>query len=167
MLIKEAQALDKKNCNTLLMDALAKEMGNTKVAFKILEDGVRAPMDHQFVKCHIIWDVMMKNFRQKARLVAGVHMTTAPAAITYTNVVSRESVCIDLRLAALNDLEVKVDGVENAYITAPVREKIWNVLGDEHGEDAGKKAKIVRALYGLIALVLMSYIYGTIPISSD
>ena len=35
------------------------------------------------------------------------------------------------------------------YVTVPVRENIWTVLGDEHGEDAGKKAIIVRALYGL------------------
>jgi hypothetical protein len=98
---KEAQTLDKANDNTLWMDALAKEMGNTKVAFNILEDGVRSPIDHQFVKCHIIWDVKMENFRRKARLVAGGHMTTAPAAITYASVVSRESVRIALTLAAL------------------------------------------------------------------
>ena len=61
--VKEAQALDKKNGNTLWMDVLAKEMGNTKAAFNILEDGVKALMDHQFVKCHIIWDVKMENFR--------------------------------------------------------------------------------------------------------
>ena len=80
----------------------------------------------------------MENFRQKARLVAGGHMTTAQAAITYASVVSRESVCIALTLAALNDLEVKVGDVENDYIISLVREKIWTVLGDEHSEDAGK-----------------------------
>ena len=87
--------------------------------------------------------------RRKARLVAGGHMTTTPAAITYASVVTRETVRIALTLAALNVLEVKVGDVENAYITAPVREKIWTVLGPEHGEDAGKKAIIVRVLYGL------------------
>ena len=35
------------------------------------------------------------------------------------------------------------------YITAPAREKIWTVLGPKHWEDSGKKALIVRALYGL------------------
>ena len=76
-------------------------------------------------------------------------MTTAPAAITYASVVSRETVRIALTLAALNDLEVKVGDVENAYITAQAREKIWTILGDEHGEDTSKKVIIVRALYGL------------------
>ena len=57
------------------MDALAKEMRNTKVAFNILNEGEMAPHDHQFVKCHIVWDVKMEDFRRKARLVAGGHMT--------------------------------------------------------------------------------------------
>ena len=78
-------------------------------------------------------------------------MTTAPAAITYPSVVTRETVRIARALAALNGLEVKVGDVESAYrsITAPVKERIWTVLGPEHGEDAGKKALIVCALYGL------------------
>ena len=37
----------------------------------------------------------------------------------------------------------------NAYITAPVTEKIWTLLGKEFGHDEGKTAIIVRALYGL------------------
>ena len=57
------------------MDALAKEMKNTKVAFKILSEDKMAPRDYQFVKCHIVWDVKMEDFRRKARLVAGEHMT--------------------------------------------------------------------------------------------
>ena len=37
----------------------------------------------------------------------------------------------------------------NAYVTPPCREKIWTVLGKEFETDQGKKAIIVRALYGL------------------
>ena len=62
---------------------------------------------------------------------------------------SRESVRIALTLAALNDLEVKSSDIKNAYLTAPNTEKIWTVLGPEFGSDAGKRAYIVRALYGL------------------
>jgi hypothetical protein len=36
-------------------------------------------------------------------------------------------------MAALNDLEVKVGDVLNAYITAPITEKVWTVLGPEFG----------------------------------
>ena len=52
-----------------------------------------------------------------------------------------------LTIAALNDLEVKVGDVLNAYITAPITEKVWTILGPECGPDAGKTAIIVRALY--------------------
>ncbi len=71
----------------------------------------------------------MEDFRQKARLVAGGHRTKAPAAITYASVVSRETMRLALTIASLNDLEVKVGNVLNAYITAPVKEKVWTVLG--------------------------------------
>jgi hypothetical protein len=39
--------------------------------------------------------------------------------------------------------------IENAYLTAPITEKVLCVLGPEFGNDAGKLALIVRALYGL------------------
>ena len=91
----------------------------------------------------------MENFRRKARFVAGGHTTDTPATLTYASVVSRESVCIALTLAALNDLEIKTADIENAYLTAPVSERIWTVLGQEFGEHAGKRAIVKRALYGL------------------
>jgi hypothetical protein len=91
----------------------------------------------------------MEDFRCKARLVAGGHMAKAPATITYASVVSRETVHIALLMAALNDLHVKVGDVLNAYITAPITEKVWTVLGPEFGIDASKSAIIVHALYGL------------------
>jgi hypothetical protein len=54
-----------------------------------------------------------------------------------------------LTIASLNDFEVKVGDVLNAYIIAPVKEKVWTILGPEFGHDAGKSAIIVCALYGL------------------
>jgi hypothetical protein len=52
-------------------------------------------------------------------------------------------------MAASNDLNVKVEDVLNAYITAPITEMVWTVLRPEFGIDAGKSAIIVRALCGL------------------
>jgi hypothetical protein len=75
-------------------------------------------------------------------------MTKAPATITYASVVSRETIHIALLMAALNDLNVKVGGVLNAYITAPITEKVWTVLGPEFDIDAGKSAIIMRAYMG-------------------
>ena len=76
-------------------------------------------------------------------------MTEAPPTITYVSVKSQETVHLALTIAALNDLEVKVGDVLNAYITAPITKKVWTTLGPEFGSDASKTAIIVRALYGL------------------
>ena len=54
-----------------------------------------------------------------------------------------------LILADLNELPVKLSDIQNAYITAPVTEKIWTVLGQEFGESDGRKAIVVRDIYGL------------------
>lgn len=147
--VEDALAIDKRNGNTLWQDAIAKEMKNVRVAFNILPDGSRAPVGHQKIRCHMIFDVKMEDFRRKARLVAGGHTTEAPATMTYASVVSRETVRIALTIAALNDLEVKAADVLNAYVTAPNKEKIYTILGPEFGKDAGKMAVVVRALYGL------------------
>ncbi len=104
--IKEALELDKKNGNTFWADAIEKEMKDVCVTFKILLDGQSAPIGYQKTPCHMIFDIKMEDFRCKARLVAGGHMTKAPATITYASVVSRETVCITLLMAALKDLNV-------------------------------------------------------------
>jgi hypothetical protein len=133
--VKEALALDRKNGNTLWVEAIAKEMREVHIAFNILPDGGSAPIGYQKIPCHMIFDVKMEDFRQKARLVAGGHLTKAPATITYASVVSRKTVRLALTFASLNDLEVKVGDVLNAYITAPVKEKLWTILGPEFGLD--------------------------------
>ena len=65
-------------------------------AFKILLDGQSAPIGSQKIPCHMIFDIKMEDFRRKARLAAGGHMTKAPATITYASVVSRETMRIAL-----------------------------------------------------------------------
>jgi hypothetical protein len=147
--VQEALALDKKNGNTLWADTISKEIKNVQVAFKILPDGQPARIGHQKIPCHMVFDIKKEDFRQKARLIAHGHKTDAPTTITYASVVSRETVRVALTLAALNDLKVKVGDVLNACITAPITEKVWTVLGPEFGQDTGKSAVIVRALYGL------------------
>ena len=97
----------------------------------------------------MIFDIKMDDFSRKSRLVSGGHMTEAPDAMTYASVILRETVYIALIIAALNRLQVKAADIMNAYITAPIEEKIWTVLGPEFVSDAGKKAVIVLALCGL------------------
>jgi hypothetical protein len=97
----------------------------------------------------MIFDVKMEDFRRNARFVAGGHTTDTPHVMTYASVVSRELVRISLTLDALNDVDVKKADIENAYLTSPITEKVWTVLGPEFGDDAGKRVLILRALYGL------------------
>ena len=124
-------------------------MANVRIAFDIKGEGVKAPVGYQRVPCHIIFDVKM-DFTQKARYVAGGHVTKPPASLTYASVVSRESVRIAFLLAALNDLDILAGDIGNAYLNAPCREKIFTVCGPEFGlEYQGRVAVIVRALYGL------------------
>ena len=56
---------------------------------------------------------------------------------------------IALALDDMNDLPVKVADIQNSYTTAPITDNIWTVLGQEFCEDAGRKAIVVRSLYGL------------------
>ena len=148
--IRRALEIDKENGNTLWQDAIEKEMRAVRIAFKILEDKEKkVPVGYQFIDCHMVFSVKLDGFQRKCRLVAGGHKTETPAAMTYSSVVSRETVRIALTIAALNDLDVKASDIKNAYITAPCEEKIACVLGPEFGKDEGKTAIIVRALYGL------------------
>ena len=62
---------------------------------------------------------------------------------------SRETVRIVFMIAALNNLEVKLSNILNAYALAAVTGKMLTTLGPEFGKDSRKTAAIVRALYGL------------------
>ena len=149
--VKEAQQLDRENGDTLWWDAICKEMKNVLIAFEEFDgDEKDLPPGYQYVDCHMIFDIKMgENFRRKARMVAGGHMTSTPSSLTYSSVVSRDSVRIIFTIAALNGLKVLSADIQNAYLTAKSREKIWTIAGPEFGSDAGKKMIIVRALYGL------------------
>ena len=64
--VKEALALDRKNGNTLWADAIAKKMKEVCIAFNILPDGRSVPIGYQKIPCHMIFDVKMEDFQQKA-----------------------------------------------------------------------------------------------------
>ena len=98
----------------------------------------------------MIFDIKLgENFRRKARVVADGHRTDVSASITYSSVVSRDSVRICLLIATLNDLEIKCGDIKNAYLTAPPREILYTWAGPEFGPNQGKPFIITKALYGL------------------
>lgn len=156
--VKEALALDQKNGNTFWRDALNKEMNRVKVSFKRNTEGYNpdqmrngeAQEYRSFteIDCHVVFDVKM-NFDRKCRFVANGAHTDAPQAITYSSVVSRDSVRLAFLIAALNDIQISSCDIGNAYLNAPCREKIWFEAGPELGEEEGMAMIVTRALYGL------------------
>jgi hypothetical protein len=147
--VEEALAIDKETNTTYWHDAIQKEMRNCKTAFKILDDDERAPIGHKWIKCHLIFDVKM-DFTRKARFVAGGHMTNPPAEITYSSVVTRDSIRLAFLIAALNDIKILATDIGNAYLNAKPREKVYLAAGPEFGAELqGRHVIIMRALYGL------------------
>eukprot|EP00804_Cyclotella_cryptica_P017247 CCRYP_016811-RA/>CCRYP_016811-RA protein AED:0.26 eAED:0.25 QI:0/0/0/1/0.5/0.66/3/0/445 len=117
--VEEAYVINKATGTTFWHDAIEKEMKNVRVVFDILVDGAAPPWVHQFIHCHMIFDVKMEDFWHKTRLVAGGHTTKAPPTPTYASVVSRETIRIAQLVTALNDVDIWAADVLNVYITAP------------------------------------------------
>ena len=125
-------------------------MKKMRYLFELIDGDPNSLVGYQKVSTHFIFDIKLgENFRRKARHVADSHKTKPPISVTYSSVKSRNSVRVCLLLAALNGLDIQAADIENAYLTAPYREKVWTVAGREFMEDAGKAFKIVKALYGL------------------
>jgi hypothetical protein len=75
------------------------------------------------------------DFTRKAWFVTRGHMTEAPNSLTYSSMVSRESVKIALLITALSNLDIMTCDIRNAYLNAPCQEKIWFVAGSMCNEE--------------------------------
>mmetsp|Transcript_15996 Transcript_15996/g.23839 ORF Transcript_15996/g.23839 Transcript_15996/m.23839 type:complete len:1130 (+) Transcript_15996:7540-10929(+) len=155
--VDEALQIDKETGTDFWRKAIEKEMLNVRCAFEEKEGLTpeearkgKVLVGFQEIKCHLIFDIKMDGkFTRKARFVAGGHTTDPPASLTYSSVVSRDSVRIAFMLAALNDCDIWACDIGNAYLNAKCREKIWTKAGTEFGSDKGKVMVVIRALYGL------------------
>ena len=154
--VSEALQIDKETGTDFWWKAIQKELQKVMVAFEF-DDGLTPEqvrqdkslyVAFQEITCHMIFDVKM-DLTRKARFVAGGHLTEPPTSITYSSVVSRDSVRLAFLIATLNDIEIIACDVGNAYLNAPCREKVWFVAGPEFGSRQGTVVKVVRALYGL------------------
>jgi len=127
----------------LCIDVLQKELGAAMIAFEIQAEGVTHIPGYKKIPGHIVWDVKI-DFTHKEHCIAGGHWTNPPKAITYSSVVLWGSVQITLLMAGLNDLEVQLMDIGNAYLTAPTAEKCYVAAGDKFGpESKGRVLKIV------------------------
>jgi hypothetical protein len=146
--VEQALAIDVRTGTDFWRKAIEKEMRNVQPAFDIREER-EPPIGYKEIKCHMIFDIKSDTLDRKARYVAGGHLTDPPKESTYSSVVSRDSVRLFFLLAALNDVDVLACDVQNAYINAGTKEKVWFRAGAEMGSDKGKVVVIIRALYGL------------------
>ena len=76
-------------------------------------------------------------------------MTETPTSLTYSSVVSRDSVKFGFLIATLNDLDIMACDISNAYLNAPCHKCIWLLAGTECRDCQGMVCKLVWALYGL------------------
>ena len=107
-------------------------MTNVRIVFEKLDGGTPVKMRkgkinpvYEHVNMHMIFDINVDgNFTRKEILVAEGHTTEPPSSITYSSVVSRESVRIVFLLASLNDLDIFAYDTGNAYLNAKRRDKL-------------------------------------------
>ncbi|KAI2490439.1 Reverse transcriptase (RNA-dependent DNA polymerase) [Fragilaria crotonensis] len=146
--VAEALAIDRRTGTTFWRDAIEKEMRNVMIAFEFSNDP-SPPVGFAKATCHMIFDIKF-DLTRKARLVLNGAKHDVPKEMTFSSVVSRDSVRIAFTLAALNGLDILAADIQNAYLSAPTEERLYVVAGLEFPPDLrGRPAKIVRALYGM------------------
>ena len=106
--------------------------------------------------CSPIWDVNI-NFIRKAQLVSNGKLIDAPPSITYAFLVSRDSVCLDLILAALNGCNffapmyrtlILMRSLRRRYTLRPVRSLA----------QGGARPLLLSAPY-MVWMVMMVHVY--------
>ncbi len=140
--VEEAYEIDRENGTDHWHQAILKEMKNNSVAFHFLEDNENLLVGSQWIPFHMIFDIKC-DFTHKARFVAGGHWTDVSSQLTYSSVVTRDSVRIAFLIAALNELYILAADVGNAYLQAPAREKVHTTAGPEFGPSYVGKTVIV------------------------
>ena len=129
-------------------------MKNSRIALVVLDKDTSVPVGYTEITCHLIFDVKM-DLTLKARYAAGVHLTDTPSSMTYASVVGRDTVTMSFLVAALNDLNILADNIQNAYLNAETKENIFFYSGDEWRSNRGRIIVIRRALYRMKSSALM------------
>ena len=145
--VKEAVSLDEANGNTLLQDAIKLNMNNSCIAFKLCKKIDKAPggVGHTENNCYIIFYLKI-DMTRKARFAANDHLTDVPTYMTYSNIVSRDTVHIGFLMADLNNLDFLDSGIYNDILVAPTKENIFSYAGDQWKSDKDRYVIFVRAL---------------------
>ena len=124
--MQEALQFNRESGTDLCWKAVQKETGKVEIALEFDEstspDQIQQDkslyVGFQGITCDMIFDVKM-DLTRKSRFVAGGRLTETPASITYSGVVSRDSIRLAFLIAALNDLDIIACDVGNAYLNVP------------------------------------------------
>ena len=107
-------------------------MKNFSIAFDILEGDEQTLPMHNYIPCHIVFDLKM-DFTWKYLYVAtGCHGTKYDKSC-YVGVVSCENFRIYFTYAALNSNDVMEADIQKIYITVPCYDKYGAICGPKFG----------------------------------
>ena len=115
--VEEALSIDKQNGNILWQDGIEKEMKNSHIAFEVLDKNAYVTVSYTEITCRLIFGIKM-DITQKARYIAGGHLTDPPSSMNYASVVGLETVRIALLVAATNDINILAGDIHHAYLNA-------------------------------------------------
>jgi hypothetical protein len=129
---------DEENGNTAWADANQLEIDLLE-AFKAFKDhgeftqekaDVLIAKGYQYIRMQMIYDAKHDG-RQRARFVAGGHMTKADGSNSYSSVVSLRTLRLAMLLGELNRLKIKVGDITSAYSMALTQELVFFKAGPE------------------------------------
>src|SRR5687767_12178778 len=147
----DALRLDRMNGDRLWQEAITTELDqiNSYKTFTDTGKGTPPPANYKQVPVHFVFDVKF-DFRRKARLVAGGHLTQQVFNDSpYNGNASLKSVRTCIFLANLNGLDLCAADVGNTYLDAETQERLYVIAGPEFGPLEGHTLIVHKALYGL------------------
>ena len=135
---EQAVQFDEENGNILWQDAEKEEI-DQMFEHNVLLDNcghcstTREPPGHKKIKLHIVYACKQHDWRRKARIITGGHLTDALLESVYSGVVS---LCGMIRLIVflselVNNLEVYQTDIGDAFLEARTTEKVFIVAGGE------------------------------------
>jgi len=136
---------------------IKKEMQNMRIVFEKKEGVTKEEMEsgkvipsYKYITTHMIFNIKMdRKFTRKARLITNGHKIDVPTSITYSSVISRDSIRICLIATLLNGLNMFVCDIGNTYLNANCWEKLWTVIGAKFSSNKGTVIIISRVLHSL------------------
>ena len=106
--VKEAYAFDKYNSNKLWTEGINEEINKARISVQESNVYLDKLIGYQEIGLHMIFDNKRgKNLWRKGITVDGGHTKKIPSSVTYSSVVSWDSVLNMLMVSDLNALDLK------------------------------------------------------------